>query len=176
MNSRVLLPSSRRTKYLSCARPTKVSLVSHVTTSYLQPLIAKILSQIENSSETVPVEIIARPKGKDVVSDAFPRFLALYTSAKTVGTLPKENPSGKFVSEWQALVAEAPTKPELVDVTPAYSSFMSIKDKDELVRIPSKLSFIVISIRTLIELVANLGILDFYSSQLPCRSQVRKYS
>ena len=112
-------------------------LVSHVTTSYLQPLIAKILSQIENASDTIPVDIIARPKGKDVVSDAFPRFLALYTSAKTVGILPKENPSGKFVSEWQALVAEAPTKPELVDVTPAYSSFMSIKDKDELVRIPS---------------------------------------
>ena len=102
------------------------------TTSY-----SKILSQVENASETVPVEIIARPKGKDVSSDAFPRFLALYTSAKTIGILPKENPSGKFVSEWQALVAEAPTKPELVDVTPAYSSFMSIKDKEELVRIPS---------------------------------------
>ena len=100
------------------------------------PLIAKILSQVENASETVPVEIIARPKGKDVSSDAFPRFLALYTSAKTVGILPKENPSGKFVSEWKALVAEAATKPELVDVTPAYSSFMSIKDKEELVRNP----------------------------------------
>ena len=113
-------------------------LVFNVTTSYLKQFhIAKILSQIENASETVPIQIIARPKGKDSVSDALPRFLALYTSAKTVGTLPKENPSGKLVSEWQALVAEAPTKPELVDVTPAYSSFMSIKDEDEIVRIPS---------------------------------------
>lgn len=104
---------------------------------HIQHLTAKILSQIDNASKTVPVEIIARPKGKDVASDALPKFLALYTSAKTVGTLPKENPSGKLVSEWQALVAEAPTKPELVDVTPAYSSFMSIKDEDEIVRISS---------------------------------------
>ena len=83
------------------------------------------------------MEIIARPKGKDATSDALLRFLALYTSAKIVGTLPKENPSGKLVSEWQALVTAASTKPELVDVTPAYSSFMSIKDDDEIVCIQS---------------------------------------
>ena len=135
MNSLLPLPSSRKTKYPFFARPQKVRL-SHVTVSYLTLLIAKILSQIDNISDTVPVEIFARPKGKDVASDALPKFLALYISAKIVGTLPKENPSGKLVSEWQALVAEASTKPELVDVTPAYSSFMSIKDEDEIVRIP----------------------------------------
>ena len=135
MNSLLPLPSSRKTKFPFFAQPQKVRL-SHVTVSYLTLLVAKILSQVDNISDIVPVEIIARPKGKDVASDALPKFLALYISAKIVGTLPKENPSGKLVSEWQALIAEASTKPELVDVTPAYSSFMSIKDEDEIVRIP----------------------------------------
>ncbi|KAF8163125.1 FACT complex subunit SPT16 [Crassisporium funariophilum] len=93
---------------------------------------AKILSQIENISKAITIEIIARPKGKDASNDALPRFLALYTSATRVGTLVKEVPSGKLVSEWQALVNEASSKPELVDMAPAVSSFMAVKDTEEL--------------------------------------------
>ncbi|CAA7267953.1 unnamed protein product [Cyclocybe aegerita] len=93
---------------------------------------AKILSQIENAAKPIVVEIIARPKGKDVPSDALPRFHGAYTSAKKVGVLLKESPSGKLVSEWQALVDGAVTKPELLDMTPAISTLMAIKEDEEM--------------------------------------------
>ncbi|PPQ86867.1 hypothetical protein CVT25_012586 [Psilocybe cyanescens] len=93
---------------------------------------AKILSQIENAVKSINIEILARPKGKDVASDALPKFLAAYTSAKRVGSLIKESPSGKLVSEWQGLVNESPSKPELVDVAPAISALLAVKDEEEL--------------------------------------------
>jgi nucleosome binding factor SPN SPT16 subunit len=47
--------------------------------------------------------------------------------------LIKEVPSGKLISEWQALINEAPEKPELVDMAPAISALMAVKDEEELV-------------------------------------------
>jgi hypothetical protein len=38
-----------------------------------------------------------------------------------------------MVSEWDKLVAESPNKPELVDMAPAVSTFMAVKDEEELV-------------------------------------------
>lgn len=96
---------------------------------------AKILSQIEHAVESVTIEILARPKGKDASNDALSKLLAQHTSAKRVGTLVKETPSGKLVSEWQAAVDESVSKPELVDMTPAISSLMAIKDEEELVSV-----------------------------------------
>ena len=68
MNSHALSLSSKRTKYLFSAN--KDIHVSHITMSYVifTTSYSKILSQVENASETVPVEIIARPKGKDMES------------------------------------------------------------------------------------------------------------
>ena len=102
-------------------------------TGFLTPLLAKILSQIEKAVKGVTVEILARPKSKDVPSDALPKFLDMYKSAKKVGSLIKEAPSGKLISEWQALVNEAAEKPELVDMAPAISTLMAVKDEEELV-------------------------------------------
>ncbi|KAJ7261402.1 FACT complex subunit SPT16 [Mycena haematopus] len=79
---------------------------------------AKILSQIEGSSCCVPVEILAQAKGKEPANDALPRFFAMYASKTRVGTLQKE--------------VHPPQKPELVDIAPAFSSFMAVKDADEL--------------------------------------------
>ncbi|KAF9567635.1 FACT complex subunit SPT16 [Agrocybe pediades] len=93
---------------------------------------AKILSQVENAAKDVKVEIFARPKGKDATNDALPNFFALYAATKRVGTLVKETPTGKLVTEWQTLVDGSSTKPELVDVGPAVSAFMSVKDEEEL--------------------------------------------
>lgn len=70
-----------------------------------------------------------------MTNEALPKFLALYTSAKRVGSLIKEIPSGKLVSEWQGLVNESPSKPELFDMAPAISALMAIKDEEELVGI-----------------------------------------
>ncbi|KAJ7445773.1 FACT complex subunit SPT16 [Mycena galericulata] len=93
---------------------------------------AKILSQIEGSSGTVPVEILAQAKGKEPANDALPRFFALYASKKRVGTLQKEVHRGKLIEEWKKLLADATDKPELVDMGPALSAFMAVKDAEEL--------------------------------------------
>jgi nucleosome binding factor SPN SPT16 subunit len=93
---------------------------------------AKVLGQIENAAKGVAIEIIARPKAKDA-SDALSRFFAAYTSTQKVGILSKETASGKLSTEWQALLDGAASKPELIDMTPAISTLMAIKDEDELV-------------------------------------------
>ena len=62
-----------------------------------------------------------------------PKFLEAYIAHQRVGALLKENHTGKLVDEWNAVVHEAATKPELVDMAPAVSSFMAVKDEDELV-------------------------------------------
>ena len=95
--------------------------------------LAKILGQIENVANFVTIEIIARPKAKDVTNDAVSKFLAAYTSAQKVGVLMKDTASGKLVSEWQAALEGATSKPEVIDMTPAISSLFAVKDEDELV-------------------------------------------
>lgn len=95
---------------------------------------AKILSQIQNVPGIPTLEIYAQAKGKDAANDALPNFFALYKSAKRVGGLLKETHSGKLVSEWQKLVAESDSKPEVVEMGPAISSLMAVKDAEELVR------------------------------------------
>lgn len=54
-------------------------------------------------------------------------------SKKRVGTLTKENHTGKLIAEWDKLVAAADAKPEMADMGPAVSAFMAVKDADELV-------------------------------------------
>ncbi|KAJ7286043.1 FACT complex subunit SPT16 [Mycena rebaudengoi] len=93
---------------------------------------AKILSQIQGSSGGVPVEILAQAKGKEPPNDSLPRFFDLYASKKRVGTLQKEVHRGKLIDEWKKRIADAPSKPELVDMGPALSAFMAVKDADEL--------------------------------------------
>jgi nucleosome binding factor SPN SPT16 subunit len=49
----------------------------------------------------------------------------------------KDTASGKLVSEWQAALEGAASKPEVIDMTPAISSLLAVKDEDELVSISS---------------------------------------
>lgn len=79
------------------------------------------------------MEIYAQAKAKEPANDAIPKFLALYKTAHRVGTLLKESHTGKLVSEWQKVVAESDVKPELVEMAPAVSSLMAVKDAEELV-------------------------------------------
>ncbi|KAJ7236734.1 FACT complex subunit SPT16 [Mycena haematopus] len=93
---------------------------------------AKILSQIEGSSCCVPVEILAQAKGKEPANDALPASLPCTRPRRALGTLQKEVHRGKLIDEWKKLLDAAPQKPELVDIAPAFSSFMAVKDADEL--------------------------------------------
>ncbi|KAF5372890.1 hypothetical protein D9758_001715 [Tetrapyrgos nigripes] len=93
---------------------------------------AKILSQIGGSGGVVPVEILAQAKAKEPANDALPNFFELYASKRRVGTLTKEDHTGKLTTEWNKLVSEREEKPETVDMSPAVSGFMAVKDEDEL--------------------------------------------
>ena len=99
--------------------------------SHLWHIPAKILSQIEGSASVVPVEILALANGNEPASDAVPRFVALYTSKKRVGTLAGEVHRGRLIEEWKKRLYGAFERPRLVDMCiskgfPAASSKQAI--------------------------------------------------
>ncbi|KAG5645879.1 hypothetical protein DXG03_005026 [Asterophora parasitica] len=93
---------------------------------------AKILSQISNSAGNISIEILAQAKGKEAPNDALPKFVEAYSSQKRVATLVKEAHTGKVIGEWEKLVNELESKPELIDMSTAVSCFMAVKDSEEL--------------------------------------------
>jgi nucleosome binding factor SPN SPT16 subunit len=72
-------------------------------------------------------------KAKEPPSGALPKFAEAYTSFKRVGSLVKEVCTGKLMTEWEQVVSKADNKPELVDMAPALSAFMAVKDEEEMV-------------------------------------------
>lgn len=99
---------------------------------------ARILEQLQKHRTIVPVEIFTLAKSKDPPSDALPRFLAVFTSNQRIGSLSKETYAGKLIDEWNNALAASEKKPEVVDIASAISTFMSVKDDEELVRRLSK--------------------------------------
>ncbi|TFK67901.1 FACT complex subunit SPT16 [Pluteus cervinus] len=95
------------------------------------PSKAKILSQIQGDS-LIPVEILAQAKAKEPPNDALPRFFNAYESHSRIGALLKDAQSGKLLAEWDKLVSASGRVPELIDISPAISTFMSVKDEEEL--------------------------------------------
>jgi nucleosome binding factor SPN SPT16 subunit len=110
-----------------------MSILDSSSSSHQYPLPAKYLSSIEGENGHVPVEILAQAKGKEAPNDTLPKFVARYTSNQCVGTLTKESHSGKLVTDWEKLVSDSGTKPKVVDMSPAVSAFMAVKDAEELV-------------------------------------------
>ena len=66
-------------------------------------------------------------------TDAIPKFLEMYTALSRVGHLAKESPTGKLINEWKTALDAANSKPDLVDITPAMSAILAVKDDEELV-------------------------------------------
>ena len=95
---------------------------------------AKFLQQIQEGNPPVPVEIFVQAKAKEPPTDALPKFVEAYTSLKRVGSLVKETSSGKLMTEWEQAISKADNKPEVVDMAPALSAFMAVKDEEEMVR------------------------------------------
>ena len=95
---------------------------------------ARILEQLQKHRSIVPVEIFTLAKSKEPPSDALPRFLSVFTSNQRIGNLSKETYAGKLIDEWNNALAASDKKPEVVDIASAISTFMSVKDDDELVR------------------------------------------
>ena len=112
----------------------RVPYIAHSFFFDWRSFLAKILDQIKGTSGTIPVEILAQAKAKEPPNEAIPSFFKLYVEKSKVGTLTKEPHNGKLVADWEKLLKEASQKPELVDMAPAVSAFMAVKDTDELVR------------------------------------------
>lgn len=53
---------------------------------------------------------------------------------KKVGVVAKDVPSGPLVTEWKAAYSEISKDVEEVDITPAVSAALIVKDEKELVR------------------------------------------
>jgi nucleosome binding factor SPN SPT16 subunit len=105
----------------------------------LTPYPARILEQLQKHRAVVPVEIFTLAKSKEPPTDALPRFLSVFTSNQRIGTLSKEAYAGKLIDEWNSALAASDKKPEVVDIAPSISTFMSVKDDEELVSHPLRI-------------------------------------
>ena len=105
---------------------------------------ARILEQLQKHRTVVPVEIFTLAKSKDPPSDALPRFLSIFTSNQRIGSLSKETYAGKLIDEWNNALAGSDKKPEVVDIAPAISTFMSVKDDEELVRYSININILLV--------------------------------
>ena len=119
-----------------CALPRKVPSPHIVAFPPPHRLPAKILSQAATPKSPVPVNILVLAKGKEPATDALSKFLDVYTSLGRVGALVKEKHTGKMISEWNAAVEGAATKPTVVDVASAISGFVAVKDEEEIASTP----------------------------------------
>jgi nucleosome binding factor SPN SPT16 subunit len=95
---------------------------------------AKHLEQLKNHNTVVPVELLVQAKSKAPPTDALPRFAEAFSAHHRIGTLTKEAPRGKVIDEWNKALDAAEKKPELIDVAPAISALLAVKDDEELVR------------------------------------------
>ncbi|GAM87101.1 hypothetical protein ANO11243_051220 [Dothideomycetidae sp. 11243] len=80
-----------------------------------------------------PVEILVR--GKDVAENEkqFKRCLDIIkTAGNKVGVIGKDPSSGPFVTEWKNAFSEIAKEVEEVDIAPALSAALSVKDENEL--------------------------------------------
>jgi nucleosome binding factor SPN SPT16 subunit len=81
----------------------------------------------------VPIEILIQAKAKEASTNALPKFIEAYSKYTRVATLIKETYHGKLITEWNQGIDSLKNKPEQVDMAPALSTVMSVKDEDELV-------------------------------------------
>lgn len=100
-------------------------------------LLAKVLQQIKDGNPPVPIEILIQAKAKEPPTDAFPKFIEAYSTYTRVATLVKETYHGNLINEWNQGIDKLANKPEQVDMAPALSTVMAVKDEDELVRLPT---------------------------------------
>lgn len=91
--------------------------------AYLEPL----------KDGKTPVEIIVRGKDAAENQKQFERCLEVIKGAgKKVGVITKDMSGGPFVTEWKSAFSEISKEVEEVDISPALSAAMSVKDEHEL--------------------------------------------
>ncbi|PVG03034.1 FACT complex subunit SPT16 [Serendipita vermifera] len=96
---------------------------------------AKILEPVKGSSPKILVDILALPKAKDASAssqEVMKKFIALFTNVQRVGTLSKEEHTGKTVAEYKATLSNAGHSFESIDISVALGAVMATKDEEEL--------------------------------------------
>ncbi|GAA6024570.1 hypothetical protein JCM11491_002703 [Sporobolomyces phaffii] len=96
---------------------------------------AKLLQPIAKSpsgSDSVEVEILTRSKDEAENKKQFERIIEIVGNGNKVGTLPKDKMAGKFVQEWQKVLAAAEADLKEVDVALGVSTLLAVKDTEEL--------------------------------------------
>lgn len=80
-----------------------------------------------------PVEILVKAKDEAENKKNIERCLDLIKSAgNKVGVVAKDTSSGPFITEWKSAFSEISKEVEEVDITPAISGALSVKDEKEL--------------------------------------------
>ena len=80
-----------------------------------------------------PVEIIVRGKDAEENAKQFERCLDIIKNAgKKVGVISKDTSTGPFVQEWKTAFADISKDVEEIDISPALSAAMAVKDENEL--------------------------------------------
>ncbi|KAJ5738245.1 FACT complex subunit s.t1.c16 [Penicillium malachiteum] len=84
----------------------------------------------------IPLELLVTSKDPESKTKAFEKCIEVIKGAgKKVGTLPKDTTTGPFADDWKRAFGEISKDVEEVDITPALSAALSIKDPEELVSI-----------------------------------------
>ncbi|KAA8569774.1 hypothetical protein EYC84_001354 [Monilinia fructicola] len=80
----------------------------------------------------VPLEILVRGKDAAANEKLFTKITdVIKSSGKKIGILPKDSSSGPFVDEWKKVYSELKDVEE-VDIAPALSAALAVKDENEL--------------------------------------------
>ncbi|WPH01625.1 Hypothetical protein R9X50_00447400 [Acrodontium crateriforme] len=80
-----------------------------------------------------PVEIIVRGKDAEENAKQFEKLKdVIKTAGKKVGVIAKDQSTGPFITEWKAAFSEISKDVEEVDIGPALSASMAVKDENEL--------------------------------------------
>ncbi|KAG0173480.1 FACT complex subunit spt16 [Apophysomyces sp. BC1015] len=99
------------------------------------------LESIKKGDKQVPVEIIRRNKNME---ENIPLYTPLLEEleGKRVGTIVKDNFEGKNVDEWKQALSSSGKSFESVDIAPAISACLAVKDEEEVrkMRTAAKLS------------------------------------
>lgn len=93
--------------------------------------VAKYLEILKDGKH--PIEFLLRGKDEAENKKQFEQIVDIIKKAKKVGVLPKDVATGPFAKEWKAAYDPAAAGVEEIDIAPALSAVMGVKDETELV-------------------------------------------
>ncbi|KAG9016211.1 FACT complex subunit spt16 [Tulasnella sp. JGI-2019a] len=108
---------------------------------------AKFLNQLDTPNSPLPIEILLQAKPKDPPTDSIAKLVTRLLSGKRIGTLTKEQHTGRLVDEWKTAIEASEHKFDNVDISASLSACMAVKDAEELklIRTSANLASVLLS-------------------------------